>query len=96
MPALIAVWPVVAIFFASWVASISAGSRRHQAAAVGAAAAQGLVAWVNGGLDRKSLFDCFKETAVSTGMIFFIILAVPRCSTPSSPSPVCRRWARNG
>ena len=44
-----------------------------QAAAVGAVGA-GLVAWVNGGLDRKTLFACFKETAVSTGMIFFIIL----------------------
>ncbi len=44
-----------------------------QAAAIGAAGA-GLVAFANGGLDRRSLFDCFKETAVSTGMIFFIIL----------------------
>jgi len=73
VPALIAVWPVVAIFFAV-VGGIYLGwFTPTQAAAVGAAGA-GLVAFVNGGLDRKSLFDCFKETAVSTGMIFFIIL----------------------
>lgn len=73
VPALIAVWPVVAIFFMV-VGGIYLGwFTPTQAAAVGAAGA-GLVAYVNGGLDRKSLFDCFKETAVSTGMIFFIIL----------------------
>ncbi|MDR7026669.1 TRAP transporter large permease [Rhizobium rosettiformans] len=73
VPALIAVWPVVAIFFAV-VGGIYLGwFTPTQAAAVGAAGA-GLVAWVNGGLDRKALVACFKETAVSTGMIFFIIL----------------------
>ncbi len=73
VPALIAVWPVVAIFFAV-VGGIYLGwFTPTQAAAVGAAGA-GLVAFVNGGLDRKALVACFKETAVSTGMIFFIIL----------------------
>ncbi len=73
VPALIAVWPVAAIFFAV-VGGIYLGwFTPTQAAAIGAAGA-GIVAFVNGGLDRKSLFDCFKETAVSTGMIFFIIL----------------------
>jgi tripartite ATP-independent transporter DctM subunit len=73
VPALIAVWPVAAIFFAV-VGGIYLGwFTPTQAAAVGAAGA-GLVAWSNGGLDRKSLIACFKETAVSTGMIFFIIL----------------------
>lgn len=73
VPALIAVWPVAAIFFAV-VGGIYLGwFTPTQAAAVGAAGA-GLVAWSNGGLDRQSLFACFKETAVSTGMIFFIIL----------------------
>lgn len=73
VPALIAVWPVVAIFFAV-VGGIYLGwFTPTQAAAVGAAGA-GLVAYVNGGLDRQALFACFKETAVSTGMIFFIIL----------------------
>ncbi|MBT9368736.1 TRAP transporter large permease [Rhizobium sp. CSW-27] len=73
IPALIAVWPVVAIFLLV-VGGIYLGFfTPTQAAAVGAASA-GLVAWKNGGLDRKSLLDCFKETAVSTGMIFFIVL----------------------
>lgn len=73
VPALIAVWPVAAIFFAV-VGGIYLGwFTPTQAAAVGAAGA-GLVAWSNGGLDRQSLIACFKETAVSTGMIFFIIL----------------------
>ncbi|MFN3721054.1 MAG: TRAP transporter large permease [Rhizobium rhizophilum] len=73
VPAVIAVWPVVAIFF-SVVGGIYLGwFTPTQAAAVGAVGA-GLVAFVNGGLDRKSLFECFNETAVSTGMIFFIIL----------------------
>ncbi|AOG08249.1 MAG: TRAP transporter large permease [Alphaproteobacteria bacterium] len=73
VPALIAVWPVVAIFFAV-VGGIYLGwFTPTQAAAVGAVGA-GLVAFANGGLDRTSLIACFKETAVSTGMIFFIIL----------------------
>lgn len=73
LPALIAVWPVVTIFFLV-VGGIYLGwFTPTQAAAVGAASA-GLVAWKNGGLDRASLLACFKETAVSTGMIFFIVL----------------------
>jgi C4-dicarboxylate transporter, DctM subunit len=73
VPALIAVWPVVTIFFLV-VGGIYLGwFTPTQAAAVGAAGA-GLVAWKNGGLDRNSLIACFKETAVSTGMIFFIVL----------------------
>ncbi|MFN3363454.1 MAG: TRAP transporter large permease [Allorhizobium sp.] len=73
IPALIAVWPVVAIFFAV-VGGIYLGwFTPTQAAAVGAVGA-GLVAFANGGLNRASLIACFKETAVSTGMIFFIIL----------------------
>ena len=73
VPALIAVWPVIAIF-SLVVGGIYLGFfTPTQAAAIGAAAA-GLVAWKNGGLDRASLLACFKETAVSTGMIFFIVL----------------------
>lgn len=73
IPALIAVWPVALIFFLV-VGGIYLGwFTPTQAAAVGAAGT-GLVAWKNGGLDRKSLLECFKETAVSTGMIFFIVL----------------------
>jgi C4-dicarboxylate transporter, DctM subunit len=73
VPALLAVWPVATIFFLV-VGGIYLGwFTPTQAAAVGAAGA-GLVAWKNGGLDRASLLACFKETAVSTGMIFFIVL----------------------
>ncbi|THV23035.1 TRAP transporter large permease [Peteryoungia ipomoeae] len=73
MPALIAVWPVVAIFL-TVVGGIYLGFfTPTQAAAIGAVAT-GLVALINGGLDPKSLLACFKETAISTGMIFFIIL----------------------
>jgi C4-dicarboxylate transporter, DctM subunit len=73
IPALIAVWPVVAIF-GLVVGGIYLGwFTPTQAAAIGAASA-GLVAWVNGGLNRAALLDCFKQTATSTGMIFFIVL----------------------
>ncbi|UJW76438.1 TRAP transporter large permease [Rhizobium sp. SL42] len=73
VPALIAVWPVVAIFFLV-VGGIYLGwFTPTQAAAIGATGA-GLVAWQAGGLKKEALFECFKETAVSTGMIFFIVL----------------------
>ncbi|SIP96539.1 TRAP transporter, DctM subunit [Rhizobium sp. RU35A] len=73
LPAVIAVWPVAVIFFLV-VGGIYLGwFTPTQAAAVGAVGA-GLVAWKNGGLDRAALLACFKETAVSTGMIFFIVL----------------------
>ncbi|RYC15286.1 TRAP transporter large permease [Ciceribacter ferrooxidans] len=73
VPALIAVWPVAAIFFLV-VGGIYLGwFTPTQAAAIGAGGA-GLVAWAKGGLDRRSLLACFKDTAVSTGMIFFIVL----------------------
>lgn len=73
IPALMAVWPVVAIFL-TVVGGIYLGFfTPTQAAAIGAVAT-GFVAWMNGGLDPKSLIACFKETAISTGMIFFIIL----------------------
>ena len=73
VPALIAVWPVAAIFFAV-VGGIYLGwFTPTQAAAVGAVGT-GLIAWLNGGLGKGALFQCLKETAVSTGMIFFIVL----------------------
>ncbi|MBR0556616.1 TRAP transporter large permease [Ciceribacter sp. L1K23] len=73
IPALLAVWPVAAIFLAV-VGGIYLGwFTPTQAAAIGAIGT-GFIAWINGGLDPKSLLACFKETAISTGMIFFIIL----------------------
>jgi C4-dicarboxylate transporter, DctM subunit len=73
IPALIAVWPVALIFFLV-VGGIYLGwFTPTQAAAIGAAGT-GLVAWMRGGLAGGALMKCLKETAVSTGMIFFIVL----------------------
>lgn len=70
---LVAVWPVLLIFFLV-VGGIYLGwFTPTQAAAVGAVGT-GLIAWLNGGLGKGALFQCLKETAVSTGMIFFIVL----------------------
>ncbi len=71
--ALAEVWPVVAIFLLV-IGGIYAGwFTPTEGAAVGAAGT-GLVAWANGGLDWKGLKDAILATAVSSGMIFFILL----------------------
>ncbi len=44
-----------------------------QGAAVGAAGT-GLIAWLTGGLNWRSLMEAFKGTAKTTGMIFLIVL----------------------
>ncbi|MEQ8968362.1 MAG: TRAP transporter large permease [Azospirillaceae bacterium] len=71
--ALARVWPVLAIFLAV-IGGIYAGwFTPTEGAAVGAAGT-GLVAWLNGGLGWKGLREAVLATAVSTGMIFFILL----------------------
>ena len=71
--ALLEVWPVLAIFLIV-IGGIYAGwFTPTEGAAVGAAGT-GLVAWINGGLDAQGLKEALLKTAVSTGMIFFIIL----------------------
>jgi tripartite ATP-independent transporter DctM subunit len=71
--ALVDVWPVLAIFLLV-IGGIYAGwFTPTEGAAVGAAGT-GLIAWANGGLDWKGLRESILATAVSTGMIFFIIL----------------------
>ena len=71
--ALLSVWPVLAIFLLV-IGGIYAGwFTPTEGAAVGAAGT-GIVAYVNGGLDWKGLRDSILATAVSTGMIFFILL----------------------
>ncbi|WP_119166101.1 TRAP transporter large permease [Algihabitans albus] len=71
--ALVQVWPVLAIFLLV-IGGIYAGwFTPTEGAAVGAAGT-GIVAWVNGGLDWRGLRDAILATAVSTGMIFFILL----------------------
>ena len=70
---LIAVWPVLVIFLLV-IGGIYAGwFTPTEGAAVGAAGT-GLVALVNRGLDWRGLGEAITGTAVSTGMIFFIVL----------------------
>lgn len=66
------VWPVLTIF-ALVVGGIYAGwFTPTEGAAVGAAGT-GLIAWLNGGLNRVTLRESFEVTAKSSAMIFFII-----------------------
>ena len=70
--ALAKVWPV-AVVFGLVVGGIYAGwFTPTEGAAVGALGT-GLIAWVNGGLTRKTLAESFYVTARSSAMIFFII-----------------------
>ena len=71
--ALIKVWPVILVFSVV-VGGIYLGwFTPTEGAAVGAAGT-GLITWLNGGLNRKSLVESYLVTARSTAMIFFIIL----------------------
>jgi tripartite ATP-independent transporter DctM subunit len=70
---LVKVWPVLLVF-GLVVGGIYAGwFTPTEGAAVGAFGT-GLIAWLNGGLDRPNLIDSFLVTARSTAMIFFIVL----------------------
>ena len=71
--ALFKVWPVLTVF-GLVVGGIYLGwFTPTEGAAVGAFGT-GLIAWLNGGLDRANLTDSFMVTARSTAMIFFIVL----------------------
>ena len=71
--ALIAVWPVLVVFFAV-VGGIYLGwFTPTEGAAVGAAGT-GLIAWLAGGLTLGTLSESFQVTARATAMIFFIVL----------------------
>ncbi len=73
MHALAAVWPVLLVF-AVVVGGIYLGwFTPTEGAAVGAFGT-GLIAFANGGLNRKTLSESFMVTARSTAMIFFIVL----------------------
>ncbi|MBY6066382.1 TRAP transporter large permease [Leisingera aquaemixtae] len=71
--ALFHVWPVLLVF-GLVVGGIYLGwFTPTEGAAVGAFGT-GLIAWLNGGLNRETLADSFLVTARSTAMIFFIVL----------------------
>ena len=71
--ALFRVWPVLLVF-GLVVGGIYLGwFTPTEGAAVGAFGT-GLIAWLNGGLNRETLTDSFMVTGRSTAMIFFIVL----------------------
>ncbi len=70
--ALVDVWPVLLIFLAV-VGGIYTGIFTPTEAAAVGAAGTGLVAFLNGGLTRKTLIESVLMTASATAMIFFIV-----------------------
>ncbi|HRQ57228.1 MAG TPA: TRAP transporter large permease [Azoarcus taiwanensis] len=67
------IWPVVLIFVVMIGGMNTGVFTPTEGAAVGAAGT-GLVAALRGRLGWRDLVDCFRSTAVSTAMIFFIVL----------------------
>ncbi|WP_278924094.1 MULTISPECIES: TRAP transporter large permease [Pseudophaeobacter] len=70
---LVKVWPVLLVF-GLVVGGIYGGLFTPTEGAAVGAFGTGLIAWMNGGLDRPNLIDSFMVTARSTAMIFFIVL----------------------
>ncbi len=71
--AFLAVWPVLLVFLLV-VGGIYLGwFTPTEAAAIGAAGT-GIIAWLNKGLNKKSLSDSILKTASNTAMIFMIVL----------------------
>ena len=71
--ALVSVWPVMLVFFAVVGGIYFGWFTPTEGAAVGAAGT-GVIAWVNGGLNRRTLIAATLATASATAMIFFIVL----------------------
>ena len=67
------IWPVVLIFVAM-IGGMNTGIFTPTEGAAVGAAGTGLVAFLRGKLGWAELLDCFRSTAVATGMIFFIVL----------------------
>jgi C4-dicarboxylate transporter DctM subunit len=67
------VWPVMVVFTAV-IGGIYAGVFTPTEAAAIGAAGTALIAIFNGGLTLSSFIEALLETAISTGMIFFIVL----------------------
>ena len=70
--ALFDVWPVLLVFILV-VGGIYWGVFTPTEAAAIGAAGTGLIAWLGGGLNRKTLISAIMGTAMATGMIFFIV-----------------------
>ncbi len=70
---LLRVWPVVLIFLVVIGGIYKGIFTPTEGAAVGAVATAAL-GWFSGNLTRKGFVDSFLSTAVSTGMIYFILL----------------------
>jgi tripartite ATP-independent transporter DctM subunit len=73
LSALVSVWPVLLIFTRVIGGIYFGWFTPTEGAAVGAAGT-GLIALFNGGLTWRSLGESITGTAISTGMIFFIVL----------------------
>lgn len=71
--ALLDVWPVLLVFLAV-VGGIYLGVFTPTEGAAVGAAGTGLIAILNGGLNRSTFADCILQTASATAMIFFIVL----------------------
>ena len=78
--ALIDVWPVLLVFVVVIGGIYWGWFSPTESAAVGAVAT-GTIAAVNGGLNWRSFFEALRQTAVSVGMIFFIILGAAAYNT---------------
>ncbi len=70
---LLSVWPVLVVFLAV-VGGIYAGIFTPTEGAAVGAAGTGLIAFLNGGLSWSKLTTSLEQTAISTAMIFFIVL----------------------
>ncbi len=70
---MVRIWPVILIF-AAVIGGIYVGIFTPTEAAAVGAAGTGLVALLNGGLNRASFRECILATMSSTAMIFLIIL----------------------
>jgi len=71
--ALAKVWPVLIVFLAV-VGGIYLGVFTPTEGAAVGAAGTGLIALVNGGLNWQRMIHSLQQTAISSGMIFFIVL----------------------
>ncbi len=78
--ALVDIWPVLLIFIVVIGGIYWGWFSPTEAAAVGAVATA-LIALLNGGLTIRTFFESLRETAVTTGMIFFIVLGAAAYNT---------------